>query len=217
LNHYTMSHVMDIGARVPRWHNRFLRMVGGSVLALMGWRLDMHFPDEPKLMVIAAPHTSNWDLVVGIAAILYLQINLRWYAKHTIFTGVWNHFFRALGGFPVDRTAPGGIVAQTAAAYAAAPQMMIAVTPEGTRSLREHWKRGFYHIALRAQVPVLIGFIDWRTKVVGTTTIFRPTGDWDADMKPVFDFYRTITPKKPENFMVEEAPAQGGGVAVSRE
>jgi 1-acyl-sn-glycerol-3-phosphate acyltransferase len=198
-----MSDVIEIGARVPRRRNRFLYHLGGTILRAWGWRLNMHFPDEPRLMVIAAPHTSNWDFVFGIAAILRSQIALHWYAKHTLFTGVWDRFFRALGGFPVDRTAPGGIVAQTAAVYASQPQFMVGITPEGTRSRVVHWKRGFYYIAQAARVPVLVGYIDYAKKEVGTTVTFVPTGDWDADMKPVFEFYRSITPKTPANYAAD--------------
>jgi 1-acyl-sn-glycerol-3-phosphate acyltransferase len=199
-----MADVIEIGPSVPRWRNRPLYWLGRSILRLGGWRLNLHFPDEPKLMVIAAPHTSNWDFVFGIAAILVMQVELHWYAKHTLFVGVWDRFFRGLGGFPVDRNAPGGLIEQTARRYAESKTFMVAVTPEGTRSRRSEWKRGFYYIAQRAQVPVLIGYIDYGRKEVGTTHAFRPTGDWDTDMRPVFDFYRGIKAKRPENFAVED-------------
>lgn len=198
-----MGDVLDIGARVPRTRGGFWSGVGRCILRAYGWRMDIHLPDEPKLMVIAAPHTSNWDFVFGMAAILAARLRINWYAKHSLFTGLWGGFFRMLGGMPVDRGAPGGVVAQTAAFYGQTDQMLIALAPEGTRSRVTRWKRGFHHIALAAGVPVVIAYIDYRNRTVGTRFWFRPTADWDADMRPVFEFYRGITPKKPENFATE--------------
>jgi 1-acyl-sn-glycerol-3-phosphate acyltransferase len=195
--------VIDIGPSVPRRRNRFWKLVGSSILRAWGWHLNFHFPDEPRQVTIAAPHTSNWDLVFGIAAALAVELDLRWYAKHTLFVGVWDRFFRAIGGLPVDRRAPGGVVAQIAREFRESPHRLIALTPEGTRSPVGHWKRGFYHIALAAQAPVTVGYIDYAKKEVGTTFTFVPTGDWDSDMAPVFEFYRTVTPKKPENYVAD--------------
>jgi len=198
-----MGHIVEVGARVPRIHNRFMIALGRSILWLFGWRMDIRLPDEPRLMVIAAPHTSNWDFVFGMATILAAGLRLNWYAKHTLFAGIWGGFFRALGGVPVDRAAPGGVVTQTAALYKQADQLLIGLAPEGTRSQVTRWKRGFHHIALAASIPVVVAYIDYRLKVVGIGFIFRPTADWDADMKPVFNFYRGITPKRPQDFSVE--------------
>ena len=194
---------MELGPAVPRRSRPFWRWVGRAILRAWGWDEDVRFPNVPKVIVIAAPHTSNWDFVFGIATILALDLDLHWIAKHTLFEGMWGRFFRFLGGIPVNRTAPGGVVQQTAEAFARSQQLAIAITPEGTRSRREVWKRGFYHIALEAQVPVVVAYIDYARKRCGTVMSFLPSGDWEADMKPVFEFYRTVTPKTPDNFAVE--------------
>lgn len=124
-----MAHRIEIGRRVPRRRFGLLRPIGRAVLALGGWTVDVRFPDAPKLVVIAAPHTSNWDFVWGIAAIFLLELDIHWYAKHTLFAGIWGRLFRAVGGVPVDRRAPGGIVEETARAFAAREQLLIAIAP----------------------------------------------------------------------------------------
>jgi len=194
---------IEIPPAAPRWPNRALRALGWLVLRAFGWRVDVRLPDTPKFIVIAAPHTSNWDFVFGMAAILLLQVRIHWIAKHTLFTGLQGRFFRALGGIPVDRSAHGGIVQETVRAFGGAECLILAIAPEGTRSRREQWKRGFHHIALGAQVPVLVAYIDYARKQVGTDVLFWPSDDWAQDMKPVFKFYEGITPKHSENFAVE--------------
>ncbi|MDD3765238.1 MAG: lysophospholipid acyltransferase family protein [Nevskiales bacterium] len=198
-----MTDRIEIGATIPRWHNRFLYWLGRTILRSAGWRIDVRLPDLPKMVIIAAPHTSNWDFVFGMAAVLTLQVRLHWYAKHTLFQGWYGGFFRWLGGLPVDRSAPGGVVEQTTRAFAERPQLIIAIAPEGTRSRRERWKHGFYHMARGANVPVVAAYIDYRRREVGIGPVFTPTGDWAADMKPVFDFYRGIQPRRPGNFAIE--------------
>lgn len=195
---------IEIGAAVPRRRNAALYWLGRAVLALGGWRLDVRLPDIPKMVLIAAPHTSNWDFVFGMAAVLKLQVDLHWYAKHTLFKTVLGPFFRWLGGLPVDRSAPGGVVRETARAFAEREQLIIALAPEGTRSHRTQWKRGFYHMATAAQVPIVVAYIDYKRKLVGIGPMFTPSGDWAHDMKPVFEFYRGMHAKRPEHFAVEE-------------
>lgn len=199
-----MSDRIEIGAAVPRRRNRALYWLGRTILGLAGWRIDVRLPDMPKMVIIAAPHTSNWDFVFGMAVVLKLQIDLHWYAKHTLFQTWMGPFFRWLGGLPVDRSAPGGVVTQTAAAFAEREQLIIALAPEGTRSRREQWKHGFYHMATAAQVPIVVAYIDYARKQVGIGPVFQPSGDWARDMKPVFEFYRGIRGKHPQSFAVEE-------------
>ncbi len=201
-----MGDHIEIGASVPRRRSRVLYWIGYCVLRAAGWRLDVRLPDLPKMVVIAAPHTSNWDFVFGMAAVLRLQLDLHWYAKHTLFASWLGPLFRWLGGLPVDRSAAGGVVRQTATAFAERRQLIIALAPEGTRSRREQWKRGFYHMASTAQVPIVAAYIDYARKQIGIGPVFTPSGDWARDMKPVFTFYRGIQAKRPQHFAVEELP-----------
>jgi 1-acyl-sn-glycerol-3-phosphate acyltransferase len=195
-----MSDRIEIGAAVPRRRSRVLRAVGRAVLRAFGWRLDVCVPDEPKLVVIAAPHTSNWDFVFGLGAILAVEVDLHWFGKHTIFNGPWGGIFRALGGIAIDRGAPGGVVRQTAQAFTDNAQLIIGLAPEGTRARGTQWKHGFYHLAHSAGVPVLAAYIDHQRKIVGTGPVFRTTGDWDRDIAPVAAFYKASMAKVPAHF-----------------
>jgi 1-acyl-sn-glycerol-3-phosphate acyltransferase len=197
---------IEIGATVPRRRFVVLRWVGLLILRSGGWRLDVRLPDVPKMVLIAAPHTSNWDFVFGMAAVLTLGIDLHWYAKHTLFRTALGPLFRWLGGLPVDRTAPGGLVRQTARVFEERSQLIVALAPEGTRSRRTQWKRGFYFMAQTAGVPVVAAYIDYARRQIGIGAVFTPSGDWNRDMKPVFEMYRGARARRPELFAVEELP-----------
>ena len=163
------EHVIDIGPRVPRASHPVLRRIAAALLRLAGWRLDVHFPDEPKLVVLGAPHTSNWDGVLAVFAVLALELRIGIFVKHTAFNSpLIGDILRGVGAVPIDRSAPGGIVAQTVAAFRERPQMVIAIAPEGTRRRVDKWKRGFHLIAQEAGVPMVLAYIDYRRKVVGT-------------------------------------------------
>ena len=195
-----MNDVIEIGASVPRRRRPVLRVVGRAVLRAGGWRLNVRVPNEPKMVVLAAPHTSNWDFVFGLAAILALELDLHWFGKHTIFKGPWGGMFRALGGIAIDRSAAGGVVRQTAQAFADSRQLIIGLAPEGTRSRGTQWKRGFYHLAHAAQVPVVAAYIDYRQHTIGIGPTVRVTGDWDRDIAPIAAFYTAAMAKKPADF-----------------
>jgi 1-acyl-sn-glycerol-3-phosphate acyltransferase len=195
------EHVVDIGPRVPRAAHPVLRWVALRLLGLLGWRLEVRFPDEPKFIILGAPHTSNWDGVIGVLAMLAMELRLALYVKHTAFhSPVVGDILRGLDAFPVDRTAPGGVVAQTVAAFRERPQLVIAIAPEGTRKRVEKWKRGFYLIAREAGVPMVLAYLDYGRKVVGTGPVLRASGDYARDLEAIQAFYRTIQPRRPGNF-----------------
>lgn len=194
---------MEIAPEIPRWGNSFSRWVGLAVLRLFGWKLDVVLPNQPKMVVIAAPHTSNWDFVFGLAAILALQIRLHWFGKHTIFRKPFKGLLVKLGGIPIDRTASVGVVEQTTQQFQQKPQLLIGLAPEGTRSLAPKWKSGFYQIANAAQVPILVAYLDYQRKVIGLGPLVQPTGDYKADLARIQAFYRGIRPRHPEKFSAE--------------
>ena len=195
------EHVIDIGPRVPRSAHPLLRRLAAWLMSLLGWRLDVHFPDEPKLVVLGAPHTSNWDGVFAVLAVLALELRIGLFVKHTAFKNpVIGRILRGIGAVPIDRSAPGGIVAQTVAAFRERPQMVIAIAPEGTRRRVEKWKRGFHLIAQEAGVPMVLAYVDYRRKVVGTGPVLRASGDYARDLETIQAFYRGVTPKRPGNF-----------------
>lgn len=184
------GHVIDIGPRAPRAGSALMAAFGRAVLGIMGWRVDIHLPDLPKFVVIGVPHTSNWDFVVGICTIFIIRLRIRWWVKHTVARWPWAGVVDWLGGVPIDRGAAHGVVGQTVDAFTREPQFVLGVTPEGTRSRTEHWKRGFYHVATKARVPIVLAYFDYRRKIVGAREVIWPTGDYAADTAKMLAFYR---------------------------
>ncbi len=191
---------VEIGARVPRTHNPIARWIALRLLHLCGWHLDIRLPDQPKLVVLAAPHTSNWDGFFAILTLLALDLRMGLFAKHTMFRAPYGGFLHWVGVIPINRSAPGGVVGQTIEALKTREQLVIGLAPEGTRRRVEKWKRGFHAIALGSQVPIVCAYLDYSRKVVGTGLQLQPTADYAADLEKIQAFYRTITPKHPENF-----------------
>jgi 1-acyl-sn-glycerol-3-phosphate acyltransferase len=194
------EHVIDIGARVPRTDHPVLRWLALRLLDLLGWRLDVHLPDEPRFVVLAAPHTSNWDGVLAILAMLAMELRLALFIKHTAFEGALGGLLRKVGAIPIDRKARGGVISQTVETFRTRPELVIGIAPEGTRQRVEKWKRGFYLIAAGAEVPMVLAYIDYARKTVGTGPVLRATGDYARDLEAIQTFYRTITPKVAANF-----------------
>ena len=152
------------------------------------------------MVVIAAPHTSNWDFIVGIAMKLALGLDARWIGKHTIFRPPFGALMRRLGGIPVDRSARRGVVAQMIAIFERHDRLVVGIAPEGTRQRVTTWKTGFYRIARGAGVPILPAYFDYARKRVGVADLFHPTGDLEADLRALYAVYRDKTPKKPGQF-----------------
>lgn len=194
---------METATQIPRWGNSFTRWLGTTVLRLLGWRLNVVLPNHPKMVLIYAPHTSNWDFVFGLAAILALQVRVHWFGKHTIFRPPFRNLLIKLGGIPIDRNAAGGVVQQTTQQFEQKSQLLIGLAPEGTRSLAPKWKSGFYQIANAAQVPILISYLDYKKKVVSLGPLIQPSGNYAADLEIIQNFYRGIAPCRPEKFAAE--------------
>lgn len=192
----------DLGM-APRRGNALTRGLGWLVLRLLGWRLDVHLPDEPKVVIAAAPHTSNWDGLVGISAILALGIRINWFAKDTLFRWPFRGLLMALGGVPIRRNAPGGVVEQTARIFATRERVYVGMTPEGTRSRAPEWKSGFYRIAMATGAPILLAYIDYGRRQIGTGPLIRPSGDYAADLETIQAYFRAVTPRHRERFAAE--------------
>ncbi len=181
-----------VPAQYLRRNNAFTRSFGRMLMRLSGWRAIGVMPDVPKVVVVVAPHTSNWDFVVGVMTLFALDIKISFLGKHTLFKGVFGKFMRAIGGIPVDRAKPHGIVGDTAAAINAAERMIFALSPEGTRRLDHGFKTGFLHIAHGANVPICLAYFDFANKVVGFGPTMMATGDIARDMDKVLAYYRPI-------------------------
>lgn len=195
------DHVIDIGARVPRARHPALRWIAQRLLSLLGWRLDIRLPDEPRLVVLAAPHTSNWDGIFAVLAIFALELRMGLFVKHSAFESrLVGGLLRRAGAIAIDRRAPGGVVGQTVDAFKSRPELLIGLAPEGTRKRVDKWKRGFHLIATEAQVPIVCAYLDYGRKVIGTGLCLQRPGDYAPDLEAIQAFYRTITPRHPDNF-----------------
>lgn len=162
----------------PRW----MQVTGRLILRVAGWRFVGGFPDERRLVLVAAPHTSNWDGIVGLGAAAVVGVGFNVFAKRELFVGPLGWLLRAFGGVPVDRSAPGGLVRRAVDALSSGEAGIVAVTPEGTRSHVDRWRTGFHRIAVEADVPVAVAAIDWGRREIGVVGTIAPSGDLDADV-----------------------------------
>jgi 1-acyl-sn-glycerol-3-phosphate acyltransferase len=178
------------------------------LLALLGWRVEIVPPPGPRCVIVVYPHTSNWDFVIGYLAKVAAELPLEWIGKDTLFRGPFDALFRRMGGIPVNRRAPAGFVEQLAREFERRPRMWLAIAPEGTRAYTDRWRSGFYRLALAARVPIGIGFIDWRTRVVGITPYLELTGDEAADMERIRAAYAGKVGKHPASAGAIRLPSE---------
>ena len=164
--------------------NTLLRAFSRFTLRITGWKVEGALPAHAaKSVLIAAPHTSNWDLPYTLMLAFSLRLRVYWMGKHSLFKAPFGGVMRWLGGIPVDRSQANNLVANSAQAMRDADgPMQLIVPPEGTRGKTRHWKTGFYFIAQQAGVPIVLAFVDYGRKVGGLGPLFEPTGDVDADM-----------------------------------
>lgn len=165
------------------------RQVCALILWAGRWKVDGDWPQEDKVVLVAAPHTSNWDGVWMLLAAGYYRVKLRWMGKKSLVDHPLGGFIRWLGCVPVDRNAAGEFVDQMADAFDAADRLVLAVAPEGTRSGTLVWKSGFYRIALRANVPLLITVLDYGSRTISVRGLYQPTGDYEADLPAIREKY----------------------------
>jgi len=185
--------------------NKLLRGLSRAILRLLGWQVQGSLPPEAaKCVLIAAPHTSNWDLPFTLMVAFCLRLRIYWMGKASLFRGPFGPVMRWLGGVAVDRSKSNNLVAAAAAAIVAAPgPLQLVVPPEGTRGKTRHWKTGFYFIALQAQVPIVLAYMDYARKVSGLGPVFVPTGDVEADMTEIKRFYAGIRGRNADQFTVQ--------------
>jgi 1-acyl-sn-glycerol-3-phosphate acyltransferase len=180
--------------------NVLLRRLALFLMWLFGWRIEGKLPDTPKFVLIAAPHTSNWDLPVMLSLAFAFRTGLFWMGKDTLFRRPFGAIMRWLGGIPIDRSKSHNVVEQSAEHFRKAESLVMVVPPEGTRQKVRYWKTGFYRIAESAGVPIALGFLDYRRKVGGFGPTVVPTGDIEADMETIQAFYANITGKHSDQF-----------------
>jgi len=168
------------------------------ILRIGGWTPVGEMPDVPKAVVIAAPHTSNWDGFWGIVYTVYIRANIHFFAKKSLFWFPLGTLLRALGGIPLDRSRAGSAVRQAIDEFNRQDSFYFALAPEGTRKKTPGWKSGFYRIAEGAKVPVYLGFLDYQHKRLGIDRRVDLSGDQDLDLATIRDFYADIEGRWPE-------------------
>jgi 1-acyl-sn-glycerol-3-phosphate acyltransferase len=171
------------------------------VLKLIGWKISGEIPKEvKKAVLIQAPHTSLWDFVIGRIVFWHYGYPIKLLIKKEAFTFPFGGFMKALGGIPVNRKKNERMVDAVARMVDEHEHIILVITPEGTRTRVDHWKRGFYYIALKAKVPIALGWIDYPDKRGGIGPLMYPSGDFDKDFKEIEDFYRGFRGRNPEWF-----------------
>lgn len=172
---------------------------------LKKWKIEGGLPEGVnKCVLIAAPHTSNWDFVYGMGALGYFGYNVKYLAKKELFRFPFGWVFYKTGGMPVDRTRPNALVATVTEEIQKRDDLVVMFPPEGTRKKVRKWKTGFYYTALGSNLPISMGFLDYKRKVASIGPLFNPTGNIKEDFDKLRAFYKNITPKNPENFQLPE-------------
>lgn len=176
------------------------QLLGKVILGTLGWRVKGAFPDIPKFVLVAAPHTSNWDAIVGLAAALRLRLDINFFAKQEAFRPPLGWILRRLGGIPVDRNSAHGLVDEAIRAFRENSTFVLGVAPEGTRKRTERWKTGFHHIARAVDVPVVLVALDFGRKVIGPIATLELSDDLDHDLAVIAGHLDGIRGRNPELF-----------------
>ena len=176
-----------------------MRSIARFYFWLTGWKvIDNMPPTLKKCVMVAAPHTSNWDMPIAMAALLIMRLKTNYLAKKELFGFPLGIVMRAFGGIPVDRSRHTGMVEAMIAELKQRDELILLIPPEGTRSLVTEWKTGFYRVAIGAGVPIALAFLDYGKKTAGVAKVFHPTGDYEKDLAEIKAFYRTVEGKHPE-------------------
>ena len=178
-----------------------LVIISRFILRLMGWHITSVIPTGTKKCIIAvAPHTSYWDFVIGRLAYWVMGIKASFLIKKEAFRFPFRRLLIRMGGLPVDRGRSSKMVDDVVEQFNKSESLVIVITPEGTRKPVKHWKKGFYYIALKANVPIALGYLDYAKKEGGVGKVIYPNGDFEGQMKEIREFYRGMSPKHPERF-----------------
>jgi len=175
-----------------------LRILARFLLSLSGWLIDDNLPKESKYVLVGAPHTSNWDLLLLLLGMMALGFRFDWVGKHTLFKWPVGSLLKAIGGIPVDRRIRSGFVSRMVDLFNSRENFILMITPEGTRSKATYWKTAFYYIALQAKVPIALGYIDYGERKLGVGKTVLLSGDIVKDFEVLRDFYEGKKGKYPE-------------------
>ena len=181
-----------------------MRRLSSLILRLFGWKVTVNVPDYPKSIICVAPHTSNWDFILGKLAYASVGRKAGFLMKKFWFFWPLGPIFRSMGGVAVGGNPGVSLTAQLIERFNTSDRINIAITPEGTRSLTRRWHTGFLHVASEAHVPVTLAYIDFPSKTIEMSETFYPSGNIAEDMRRIKDYYRPFTGKYPEKFSTED-------------
>ena len=174
---------------------------GKTLLRIFGWKVEGAVPDDLKRMVmVAAPHTSNWDYPIAILAFMVIGIRMRYFIKDTYTKPPLGFIFKALGAIGVNRSRRSNLTQYAVELLNESEEMVILVPAEGTRGRVEKWKTGFYHIAIEAKVPIVLGYVNYENKIAGIGPVYYPTGDFETDMNHIQQFYEDKAGRFPDQY-----------------
>lgn len=177
-----------------------MQKISKWILKLAGWKTFVTVPEPPKSIICVAPHTSNWDFPIGKLSYLAIGRKSSFLIKKSWFFFPMGYLFKAMGGVAIDRSKRSSVTDQMADEFGMRESFHLAITPEGTRSLVDKWKMGFYHIAVKANIPIQLAYIDYAKKEVGIKELFYPTGNEEADLEKIQAYYKDVHAKFPEKF-----------------
>lgn len=196
-------------AEIPRIGNKFSACLGRGVLKVMGWSFAGEFPRHAKMIIAVAPHTSNWDFVIGIAVAFSLRLKITFFGKHSLFIPPFGYFMRRWGGVAVERSRSHGVVDQMADAMRNADKMILCLAPEGTRSRIERWKTGFLHIANKANVPVFLVAFDYKKKQIEFGPSLIISDDIEYELSRIYTHFSHVQAKFPDKVATIVVPQIG--------
>lgn len=177
------------------------RAISATYLKLNGWRVQGDWPGLDKAVLVAAPHTSNWDGINMLATAGFYRVKLRWMGKKSLTQGPFGWFIKAMGCVPIDRSQSNDVVSTMRDVFAAEERMILAIPPEGTRKAVAEWKSGFYHIAVAANVPIILSVLDYGAKTARLAAVITPSGSYEADLALIRAHYANAKGKHPEQFV----------------
>lgn len=172
--------------------NTLFHWLSRLLLKLSGWKVTGERPEIRKYVMIAAPHTTNWDFYYGLLMTLYFKNEVYWMGKKEIFRMPFGAIMKWFGGIPVDRSRSNNLVQTVVDEFNSRRSFVVAIPPEGSRSKVDSWKTGFYFIAKGAEVPILLSFLDYEKKIAGYGYLFLPTGNLESDMVKIKEYYKNI-------------------------
>ncbi len=177
----------------------FSRALAKVILKLIGWKAVGEVPPVKKYVMVGYPHTSNWDVPVGLSVFKSMGVRLHWLGKQSLFKGPLGWLMKSLGGIPVNRQKSQNFVDEIRKVFDSFDELVVTLSPEATRGKSAYWRSGFYHIARNANVPIALGFLDYEKKEGGFGPLIYPTGNMEEDLKIIREFYTDKRGKYPQN------------------